>query len=381
MFETEYRRLNDAVHADEALIRRTLAAARRPSPARSRLLPLLAALLGMLALLIVPRLLQDVPAADVTSANTTATPAPAFTPIGHTAEADGMTLRYLASYAAEGSAYILISLEGEAVTEEMSLKFALTSEKTGQTFWIGSQQLDHDAARRTSTFLVACHEDDLPEYTPVELTATGWRFPFAAYDPTTFRPLPPDDRLTLTLLDYSHLLHVPLGDALPLATLPTDAATVSCAVDSVEYPADADAGEVQSLLDASTAMTAALPGEVLVAAGFAADGLHVQLRIPGGRLLSEGNETLGCWVYLVPGSIADENPWRLRGVCEGVPEPAVQAVRTDAAENVLIRDYRYDVSREALLADGPDSWALSALVLHTVDLPDNTSQLVFTLGE
>lgn len=377
MFEAEYRRLNDAIHADEGLIRQTVAAVRTPRRT-TPLLPILAALACLMALLISPRMLRNAPAADVTSHNPTVTPAPVFTPVGHVTEADGMTLRYLASYASEGSAYILISLEGEAVMQEMSLTFALTSEKTGQTFWLGAQQLDHDAARQRSTFVVAYHEDDLPEYTPVELTATSWRFPSTAYDPTTFRPLPPDDRLTLTLLDYDHLLHVPLGDALPLAALPTDAGTVSCTVDGVIYPADAGPDAPQLVLDAATGMTVTLHGDVRVTAGFADDGLRVQLRIPGGTLLAEGSETLGCWIYLVPQQIADVNPWRLRGIHEGIPQPALMCVRTDSGENLLFRDYRFDVDRTALLADG---WQLSALVLHTVDLPDNASRLVFTLGE
>ena len=375
MFKDEYRRMNDRVHADEALIRRTLNAARAKRPARSRMLPIVAALVCLLVVLTLPRLLRP-SSPDVTSANVTATPAPTFSPIGHCTSFDGMALRYLSSYSANGSTFILLSLQGDAVTEEMTLNFALMSEKTGQTFWVGTTQLNHDPARRLSTFALEFHESELTQYTPITLTANDWMFPSAAYDPSAFRPLPPDDRLTLTLLQYRHLHSAPLGDTLPLEALPTDAATIQCAVDSA-YPESAAPNGQATVLAPSAGRGCAPFADVTVSAGFSGDSLYVQTMCPGGeQILSDGRSTANCWVYLMPTRIT-ENPWLLRGVVEGLPAPAVTIVRNG---DVQLRDYRFDVSRSELL-EGDESWQLWAVSLKSIDMPDNSVTLAFTLGE
>ena len=374
MFKDEYRLRQEAVHADESLIRRTLnAAARSKAQPRASWKPALIAALCVL-LVAVPVALERITAPDVTSASPT--PTSAFTPVGHAAEFDGMTLRYLNSYSANGSTCILLSLQGGAVTEEMTLNFALTSEKTGQTFWVGTTQLNHDPARQLSTFLLEFHDTELTQYTPVTLTADDWRFPGAAYDPAAFRPLPPDDRLTLTLLHYRHLRGAPLGDTLPLESLPTDASTIECTVDSA-YPESTIRNGQATLLAPDAGRKCAPFTDVSVSASFIGDSLYVQTTCPGGeQLLSDGLSTTNCWAYLMPMNIT-ENPWLLHGVVEGLPAPAVTTVRNG---EVQLRDYRFDVSRRELL-EGNEAWQLWAVSQQTVDMPDNSTTLTFTLGE
>ena len=376
MFRDEYRRRQEAVHADEGLIRRTLdAAARRKAQPRAAWKPVLVAALCVL-LVAVPVFLQRPADPDVTSATTTATPVPIFSPVGHTVEFDGMTLRYLSSYSANGSTCILLSLQGGAVTEEMSLNFALASQKTGQTFQIGTTQLNHDPARQLSTFLLEFHDAELTQYTPITLTADDWHFPSAAYDPATFRSLPPDDRLTLTLLHYRHLRGAPLGDTMPLETLPTDASTIECTVDSA-YPESAIRNGQATVLAPDAGRKCAPFADVTVSASFIGDSLYVQTEAPGGeQIVSDGLSTTNCWVYLMPMNIT-ENPWLLRGIVEGLPAPAVTTVRNG---DVQLRDYRFDVSRHELL-NSYEAWQLWVVSQQTIDMPDNSTTLTFTLGE
>lgn len=373
MFRDEYRRQQEGVHADEGLIRRTLSAAVRkqtqPAPAWK---PALIAALCVLVMA-VPVLLYRPARPDVTSADATATPAPAFSPVGHSTQVDGMTLRYLSSYASDGGAWILLSLQGEAVTDEMTLTFALTSEKTGQTFLSTGKQLHHDAGRRLSTFMVTYHDDELMDYMPIELTEDNWRLPATAWDPTTLRPLPPDDRLTLTLLEHKHLRYAVL-DVLAPEELPTNAATILRPVDF----ASPSAPEM-AVLDPATGKSCSPFADVLVSAGFAGGQLHVQTKVPGSVPSVQGGATTSCSVYLLPSDFSG-HPWLVRGVTEGVPAPIATADWTDAERAVQLRDVCYDVS-PADLRDSDTLWDLYAVTLQIIDVPDNASRLTFTLGE
>lgn len=378
MFENEYRRMNDGIHADEALIRRTLAALPKAQPTpRRRMLPLVAAAVCLMALLVVPHLLRQTPSTDVTSAS--ATPAPAdFTPVGHVTEFDGMTLRYLTSYSTAGSRYILLSLEGEPVSEEMGLHFALTSEKTGQGFWVGAKQLNHDAARQLSTFVVAFHEEYLTEYLPIELTGDSWRFPAQAYDPTLFRMLPEDDRLTLTVLEYQHILYESLEEELPLHALPTEAVTALHKADQIYHPmAEPQTGEaVLPVLTGGT--TIQLFRDVRLSAGFDGESLRVQTRHAQPLSVSD----LTVYLHLACGSLPDR-PWQYFGIWEDVLSPDTLFDWTDEATGEYVREYRYTGIYPGDDAQLPfdDSWKLCAIGFQKVDLPDNSRTLTFTLGE
>lgn len=387
MFKDEYRRMNDDIRASEALIRQTLSAAKKArKPAR--LVPALAASVCLLALLLLPRLTLPGAASDVTAQDTTPSPAAAFTPIGHSTEVDGMTLRYLSSCGANGSAYILLSLEGEAVSEDMSLTFALTSEKTGQTFWLGAYQLNHDAERQLSTFMLEIHDAVLPEYTPIVLKGDGWSFPSEAWDPTRFAKIPADDRLTLTLISYKHILFDQLGDTLPLESLPTDVTTISRTVDEVitqpywadiEYRQDAPDSQ-KTVLQSGEPLCEPFEGFQIVGAGFDGEQLRIQTCIDLTETAADGRESLGAYLYLVPRSFPDR-PWESIGIWEGIYAPSALCAWTDEETNESYRDYRYDVSREELLPPNAGGWQLYALGFRTVNLQDASHTLTFTIGE
>ena len=379
MFKDEYRRVNDDIHAGEALIRRTTAACGQKKQRSRSLTPVLAAMVCMLALLVIPRALRP---QSQTAAGSTPVSIPKiteFTPVGHMAAFDGMTLRYLSSYSTGGSRYILLLLQGDGVSEEMSMKFALTSEKTGQTFWVGARQLHHDADRKQSTFMVAFHENELAEYSPIELRDDGWGFPAEAYDPKAFRMLPEDDRLTLTVLEYSHVLYESLEDELALATLPQDVNTVWRQVSAVYVlPAD-DQDRFAAFVNSKTVEKQTLAegasielfGSVRVTAGFDGGQLRLQTRHP--QPLSESS--LSAYLYLVPENMPDR-PWQTFGIQEGVYRTNLLFDWEDDENGEFCREYSYAVSPEEAVG-----LKLCVIGFQRYDLPDNTRTLTFTLGE
>lgn len=379
MFKDEYRRLNDSIHADEALIRRTLTAAEKHQrvPHR-RVLPILAAAVCMMALLVLPQLLRHIPSADVTSSNSVPTPVPDdFTPIGHTTTFDGMTLRYLTSFTTEGSRYILLSLEGEPVSEEMSLRLALTSEFTGQTFYVGTKQLDHDAARKLSTFLVAFHEKHLEEYLPMVQTAEGWRLPAQTFDPSHFRMPPEDDRLTLTVLEYQHILYESLEEELPLHTLPTNAATALHKADRIYSPPQESENGI-SMLPVLTGGTAIRLFEgVRLCAGFDGENLRLQTRHAQPLSVSD----LTAYLFLVPTDMPDR-PWQYFGIWEDVLSPDSLFDWTDEETGEYVREYCYSrICSDDVSLSSDHSRKLCAIGFQKFVLPDNSCTITFALGE
>lgn len=378
MFRDEYRKLNDDIHASEALIHRTAEACGRKKEQPRSIVPVLAMMVCVLALLVLPRVLRP-QGAGVAGENPVQTPQPVFTPIGPMTEFDGMTLRYLNSFATPGSRYILLSLQGDGISEEMSMKFALTSEKTGQTFWVGARQLHHDAGRKQSTFMVAFHENELAEYSPIELRDGGWGFPAEAYDPKTFRMLPEDDRLTLTVLEYSHILYESLEDGLALADLPRDVDTVWRQASAVYSLPPEDPDHFAAFVNPKAVEKEALAGcasmelfgSVRVTAGFDGSQLRVQTRHPQPLSVTD----LSAYLYLVPENMPDR-PWQTFGIQEGVCQTNLLFDWEDSETGEYFREYSFGVA--------PDEAAglkLCAIGFRRCDLPDNTCTLTFTLGE
>ncbi|MBR3764082.1 MAG: hypothetical protein IKK57_05970 [Clostridia bacterium] len=380
MFRNEYRRLQEGIHASEHLIHQTLnAAAPARHPAHSRLLPIAAVLVCLLVTLTLPRLSRPA-ALDITSENPASTPAPTFIPVGHETLADDMALRYQTSWSTAGERFIVLTLQGEDVSEVMNLRFALTSEKTGQTFWVGTQQLSHDPVRKLSTFVISFCESDLPEYTPIVLTSDTWTFPVEAYEPARFQMLPANDRLTLTLLDYTHILYEPLAEELPLDALPTDVGTVARTVDdSYHIPASLAEGP-QILLDAASGLACEVFGSFTIRAGMNGNTLRVQTALPFHALRDNGSTELRAYIFLVPHTMT-EHPWKSRGIDEGVAAPNALHIIRDKESEMEIRDYRYDIPTDAEHSPYGEGWMLCAVGFRTTDLPDNTCRLTFTLGD
>lgn len=384
MFRDEYRRQQEAVHADEGLIRRTLnAAARRKAQPRAAWKPVLVAALCVL-LVAVPVFLRRPAEPDVTSMNATATPSPVFSPIGHCTTFDGMTLRYLGSFSTDGSRYILLSLQGDGVSEEMSLRFALSSEKTGQSFWVGTQQLDHDAGRKLSTFVVALHEEDLEDYLPMELATDGWRFPSQAYDPAAFRMPPADDRLTLTLLEYGHYHYQPLED-LALETLtafhpssqPPDAA--------MPYISGSDLDELALQVELTgtpewTDPPLYTPMEgyhIMTIQNISDRQLIVETQTDAAYIksLSEGPVELYAWLYLLPRDV-DAHPWKSTGLYENVYAAKYQLTWTGDESKRRYIQHSFPLDGVDL-----DRYMLGVYGQYRISLPDATSTLSFSLGD
>lgn len=379
MFRDDYRRMNDSTHASEKLIRRTVEACSAKTHRTRSLTPVLAVMVCVLALLVIPRVLRPQGSAAAGD-NLVSTPQPAaFTPIGHMTEFDGMTLRYLSSFTTQGSRYITLTLQGEGVSEEMSLRFALSSEKTGQTFWVGAQQLDHDADRKLSTFVVAFHEEDMAEYSPIELRGDGWGFPAEAYDPKTFRMLPEDDRLTLTLLEYSHVLYEPLAEELALTELPQDVSTITREVSMVYALPSEDPDRFAAFVNPKSVEKETLAegasielfGSVRLTAGYDHNLLRMQTRHTQPLSVTD----LSVYLYLVPASLPDR-PWQDFGIWEGVYQTDILFDWENTETGEYFREYGYAVNPEQA-AD----LMLCALGFRRFDLSDNSRTLTFTLGE
>lgn len=65
---------------------------------------------------------------------------------------------------------------------------------------------------------------------------------------------------------------------------------------------------------------------------------------------------------------------------EGIPAPTATSVRYDAATQVQLHNYRFDLTRDELVnADEP--WQLWAVFKHSIDMPDNSCRLIFTLDD
>lgn len=384
MFRDDYRRMNDDTHASEKLIRRTVEACSAKTHRARSLMPVLAVMVCVLALLVIPRVLRPQGPA-VAGDNPSQTPQPAaFTPIGHMTEFDGMTLRYLSSFTTQGSRYIMLTLQGDGVSEEMSLRFALSSEKTGQTFWVGTQQLDHDADRKLSTFVVAFHEEDMAEYSPIELRGDGWGFPAEAYDPKTFRMLPEDDRLTLTLLEYEHYHYQPMEE-MALEELPV--LYVSCKLPNAELidPSDAEFRELEMKAELVgtpnwTEAPLCTPMEgyhIMTARNVDGERLIVETQVDAAYIapLSNGPVELYAWLYLIPRGV-EAHPWKSTGLYENVHASKYQT--TWQGDETKRRYLQHTFPLDGI---DLDKYMLGVYGFYQIDLPDNSRTLTFTLGE
>ncbi|MBQ3483904.1 MAG: hypothetical protein IJA77_00160 [Clostridia bacterium] len=381
MFETQYRQMNDGIHANEALIQRTMKAAVQPKPRRHlRAAPLLALAVGLIVILVLPVLaLRDNPP-DVTSENITPQTAGSFTPVGHMTEVDGMTLRYLTSYSMEGSTFVLLSLTGAEVSEEMVLNFAMTSEKTGQTFLAAATPLDYNRELQRMTLMLAIHDRDLPGYLPLERHKDGtWDFVSEAYDPSAFTAIPADDRLTLSLMSYQHILYQPL-DYLTLEDLTT--ALPSCWIDaeSLDIPTlDASDMDVklqfsEQVLSDVEPLCRPVEGFNLLHARRTSEQLIVSTQIDTAYAPAnpESRTTLYAWLYLIPREMMTR-PWTTLGLYEGVK---THALLTGDAENSASAIYFFPLTEEEA-----DNYMLCLYGFYEIDLNGRGGVLTFTLGK
>lgn len=131
MFKDEYRRNQEAVHADESLIRRTLnAAARSKAQPRASWKPALIAALCVL-LVAVPVALKLANTNDFAPLDAPPTPtaSPAFTHIGGTFQ-----LQHISSSIVGETSYILLAAEGSGVSERLTLDVQWTI-NDAETIW------------------------------------------------------------------------------------------------------------------------------------------------------------------------------------------------------------------------------------------------------
>lgn len=131
MFKDEYRRHQEAVHADEALIRRTLnAAARNKAQPRASWKPALVAALCVL-LVAVPVALKLANTNDFTPLD--APPTPTATPAFVSREGT-FQLQHISSSIVGETSYILLAAEGSGVSEKLTLDVQWTI-NDAETIW------------------------------------------------------------------------------------------------------------------------------------------------------------------------------------------------------------------------------------------------------
>lgn len=131
MFKDEYRRRQEAVHAEEALIRRTLnAAARSKAQPRASWKPALVAALCVL-LVAVPVALKLVNTNDFTPLD--APPTPTATPAFVSREGT-FQLQHISSSIVGETSYILLAAEGSGVSEKLTLDVQWTI-NDAETIW------------------------------------------------------------------------------------------------------------------------------------------------------------------------------------------------------------------------------------------------------
>lgn len=131
MFKDEYRRRQEAVHADESLILRTLnTAARSKAQPRASWKPALIAALCVL-LVVVPVALKLANTNDFAPLDAPPTPtaSPAFTHIG-----DAFQLQHISSSIVGDTSYILLAAEGSGVSERLTLDVQWTI-NDAETIW------------------------------------------------------------------------------------------------------------------------------------------------------------------------------------------------------------------------------------------------------
>ena len=381
MFKDEYRQLNDALHADDALIHKTLqAAATREHPPRRRSGLVVTALLTVcvIALMVLPRLSATIPADAPPLSQFPA--ADDFTPIGHMTEVGGMTLRYLSSYSMQGSTFVLLSLSGENVSEDMVLNFAATSQATGQTFLMAATPLDYNRELQRMILVMAIHDKDLSGYLPLERHKDGtWDFVSEAYDPSAFTAIPADDRLTLSLMSYQHILYQPL-DHLALEDLTTALPSCWIDVESMGIPvldvSDMDVKlqfREQVLYDVEP-LCRPVEGFNLLHARRTSEQLIVSTQIDTAYAPTnpESSTALYAWLYLVPREMMTR-PWTTLGLYEGVKTHTRFAGDTEDSASTL---YAFPLTDEEAAG-----YMLCLYGFYEINLNGSEAALTFTLGE
>lgn len=154
MFQDEYRRMNDAIHADEQLIRRTLnAAQRRSAPRSASWRPLLITALCVL-LVVVPVLGKLLYERRQTVLDDQ--PTPTEVPIQYDTNEDqrGVVLQYISSADMGGMTCMWLSAEGPDVHADMSIRLTLTVDETGESCTMDADASMFDSAAQRASFLV-----------------------------------------------------------------------------------------------------------------------------------------------------------------------------------------------------------------------------------
>lgn len=182
MFQDEYRRMNDAVHADEALIRRTLdkASRRAPRPAAWRPLLITALCVLLVALPVLGKLLYENRPTVLDDQ-----PSPTEVPILHDTSDDqqGVVLQYVSSADMGGTSCLWLSAEGAQVHADMRITMTLTVDESGESCRLSAVASMFDEAAQRASFLVPLTDSEsgspfsVAGGTSVTLTLTSWTNP------------------------------------------------------------------------------------------------------------------------------------------------------------------------------------------------------------
>lgn len=183
MFQDEYRRMNDAIHADEQLIRRALNAAQRRSAPRSaswRPLLITALCVLLVALPVLGKLLYE-RRQTVLDDQPTPTELPLLDDMNE--DQRGVVLQYLSSADTGGMTCMWLSAEGPDVHADMSIRLALTVDETGESCTMDADASMYDEAARRASFLVPLIDSRtgsalaVPGGTAVTLELVSWTNP------------------------------------------------------------------------------------------------------------------------------------------------------------------------------------------------------------
>lgn len=397
MREDEYRRHFDTIHADEAVIRRTLAAAtarRRHSPAGWK--PMLVTALCVL-LVAVPAFLKVMQ--PPTPAPLDAQPTPFVTvtaqptDVPYTPSADPasrpVNLQYVSSYLTDEYAYVLLNAQGSGVSDRLILRLSVMTEGVDEATQIQTgYPVSYDPATQTASYMLTLKRLDKATYLWHDDGEAMYVYDYAMFDGAL---------ITITLNQWEHTLQGPFRLAEDWNDLPENPETI---VRDVEYvramPQDdifyrmqndpAHAGmawpELQTyhnrdkvVLKAGDSLLSFAEGIDVVAAGYTEGKLHVQMR--GKEPLVENEELVSklvsLSVLLVPEEIAGQP---LHASTEHLHVEAEAGYSWyDPKEKVTCLDVRFPLGPQEL-----EGYTLYAFTPYTAN-PTNPQSIAFRVGE
>lgn len=393
MFKDEYRRMNDSIHASEALIRRTMTAAqaqrqRQPSTWKPLMIAALCVLLVAVPTFLKltyhpsPAILDIVPTPTVVPVAEKTVPA--STPVSR-----DVTLQYVSSYLSDEYAYVFLNAHGSGVTDRLILRLSVMTEGVDEPTQIQTgYPLSYDPATQTASYMLTLKRLDKATYLWHDNGEAMYAYDYAMFDGAL---------ITITLNQWEHTLQGPVRLAEDWNDLPQEPETF---VRDVEYvhampqddifyrmqkdPANADMTwpELQTyynrdkvVLKAGEPLFSIAEGIDVVAAGYTGGKLHVQMRAKEPLVENEElvSKLIGLSLLLLPEDIAGQP---LHASTEHLHVEAEAGYSWyDPKEKVTYLDVRFPLGPQEL-----EGYTLYAFTPYTAN-PTNPQSIAFRVGE